>query len=134
MCVCVCVVVLDASIAQLGERQTEDLKVPGSIPGRGNFCSAACSFSFGLVVLLVLVLAIAIVLALALAFALDILIASASLCMHGSLRLLARTYVRVASSEHNPIHDTMHNMMHNMQYNTTNTLHTQYSDDHTLIR
>jgi hypothetical protein len=23
-------------IAQLGERQTEDLKVPGSIPGRGN--------------------------------------------------------------------------------------------------
>ena len=24
-----------ASIAQLGERQTEDLKVPGSIPGRG---------------------------------------------------------------------------------------------------
>ena len=27
-----------ASIAQLGERQTEDLKVPGSIPGRGTFC------------------------------------------------------------------------------------------------
>ena len=30
-----------AAIAQLGERQTEDLKVPGSIPGRGNlsmFC------------------------------------------------------------------------------------------------
>ena len=26
-----------AVIAQLGERQTEDLKVPGSIPGRGNF-------------------------------------------------------------------------------------------------
>ena len=24
-------------IAQLGERQTEDLKVPGSIPGRGMF-------------------------------------------------------------------------------------------------
>ena len=24
-----------AAIAQLGERQTEDLKVPGSIPGRG---------------------------------------------------------------------------------------------------
>ena len=24
-----------ASIAQLGERQTEDLKVPGSIPGGG---------------------------------------------------------------------------------------------------
>ena len=29
---------LDASIAQLGERQTEDLKVPGSIPGRGILC------------------------------------------------------------------------------------------------
>ena len=26
-----------AAIAQLGERQTEDLKVPGSIPGGGNF-------------------------------------------------------------------------------------------------
>ena len=26
---------LQAAIAQLGERQTEDLKVPGSIPGRG---------------------------------------------------------------------------------------------------
>ena len=26
-----------ASIAQLGERQTEDLKVPGSIPGGGTF-------------------------------------------------------------------------------------------------
>ena len=26
-----------AAIAQLGERQTEDLKVPGSIPGRGSF-------------------------------------------------------------------------------------------------
>ena len=26
-----------ASIAQLGERQTEDLKVPGSIPGLGTF-------------------------------------------------------------------------------------------------
>ena len=25
-----------ASIAQSGERQTEDLKVPGSIPGRGK--------------------------------------------------------------------------------------------------
>ena len=25
-----------ADIAQLGERQTEDLKVPGSIPGHGN--------------------------------------------------------------------------------------------------
>ena len=31
-----------AGIAQLGERQTEDLKVPGSIPGHGVirfFCS-----------------------------------------------------------------------------------------------
>ena len=27
---------LVAAIAQLGERQTEDLKVPGSIPGGGN--------------------------------------------------------------------------------------------------
>ena len=40
-CVCawisVGVVCFDASIAQLGERQTEDLKVPGSIPGRGIF-------------------------------------------------------------------------------------------------
>ena len=26
-----------AAIAQLGERQTEDLKVPGSIPGLGSF-------------------------------------------------------------------------------------------------
>ena len=29
-------VVVPAAIAQLGERQTEDLKVPGSIPGGGN--------------------------------------------------------------------------------------------------
>ena len=27
---------LSAGIAQLGERQTEDLKVPGSIPGTGK--------------------------------------------------------------------------------------------------
>ena len=27
---------LSAAIAQLGERQTEDLEVPGSIPGYGN--------------------------------------------------------------------------------------------------
>ena len=27
----------EAAIAQLGERQTEDLKVPGSIPGLGIF-------------------------------------------------------------------------------------------------
>ena len=26
---------MEAAIAQLGERQTEDLKVPGSIPGLG---------------------------------------------------------------------------------------------------
>ena len=26
-----------AAIAQLGERQTEDLEVPGSIPGLGTF-------------------------------------------------------------------------------------------------
>ena len=26
----------EAAIAQLGERQTEDLEVPGSIPGYGN--------------------------------------------------------------------------------------------------
>ena len=26
---------MQAAIAELGERQTEDLKVPGSIPGRG---------------------------------------------------------------------------------------------------
>ena len=33
-----------ASIAQLGERQTEDLKVPGSIPGRGTFSCFWLSF------------------------------------------------------------------------------------------
>jgi hypothetical protein len=27
-----------AAIGQLGERQTEDLKVPGSIPGLGTHC------------------------------------------------------------------------------------------------
>ena len=32
-----------AAIAQLGERQTEDLKVPGSIPGLGNFSYLADS-------------------------------------------------------------------------------------------
>ena len=32
-----------AAIAQLGERQTEDLKVPGSIPGLGTFsCRRRC--------------------------------------------------------------------------------------------
>ena len=36
---------LDASIAQLGERQTEDLKVPGSIPGRGTFSPFCCVWS-----------------------------------------------------------------------------------------
>ena len=30
-----------AAIAQLGERQTEDLKVPGSIPGGGTFAIRA---------------------------------------------------------------------------------------------
>ena len=32
-----------AALAQLGERQTEDLKVPGSIPGGGtlSFCNVA---------------------------------------------------------------------------------------------
>ena len=29
--------IFQAAIAQLGERQTEDLKVPGSIPGGGTF-------------------------------------------------------------------------------------------------
>jgi hypothetical protein len=33
-----------AAIAQLGERQTEDLKVPGSIPGLGIFWHAVCMF------------------------------------------------------------------------------------------
>uniref|UniRef100_A0AAV1V9F3 Uncharacterized protein n=1 Tax=Peronospora matthiolae TaxID=2874970 RepID=A0AAV1V9F3_9STRA len=32
-----------ASVAQLGERQTEDLKVPGPIPGRGTFAQP-CRF------------------------------------------------------------------------------------------
>ena len=32
-----------ASVAQCGERQTEDLKVPGSIPGRGTFAQL-CRF------------------------------------------------------------------------------------------
>ena len=31
-----------AEIAQLGERQTEDLKVPGSIPGLGNCYLFSC--------------------------------------------------------------------------------------------
>ena len=31
-----------AAIAQLGERQTEDLKVPGSIPGLGTFSYVKC--------------------------------------------------------------------------------------------
>ena len=33
------IIILDASLAQLGERQTEDLKVPGSIPGGGIYHS-----------------------------------------------------------------------------------------------
>ena len=32
---------LQAAIAQLGERQTEDLKVPGSIPGLGTIISTS---------------------------------------------------------------------------------------------
>jgi hypothetical protein len=32
---------IEAALAQLGERQTEDLKVPGSIPGGGTFCPKA---------------------------------------------------------------------------------------------
>jgi hypothetical protein len=32
---------LSAEIAQLGERQTEDLKVPGSIPGLGKMIPSA---------------------------------------------------------------------------------------------
>ena len=35
-----------AAIAQLGERQTEDLKVPGSIPGRGNYLLPTTGVSF----------------------------------------------------------------------------------------
>ena len=31
--------IFEAAIAQLGERQTEDLKVPGSIPGLGMLFS-----------------------------------------------------------------------------------------------
>ena len=34
-----------AAIAQLGERQTEDLKVPGSIPGLGILWSSAYKIS-----------------------------------------------------------------------------------------
>ena len=34
-----------AAIAQLGERQTEDLKVPGSIPGLGTFLAPAKTFT-----------------------------------------------------------------------------------------
>ena len=33
-----------ASIAQLGERQTEDLKVPSSILGRGSIFSATTDY------------------------------------------------------------------------------------------
>ena len=35
-----------ASIAQLGERQTEDLKVTGSIPVGGSFLELLCVFFF----------------------------------------------------------------------------------------
>ena len=33
-----------AAIAQLGERQTEDLEVPGSIPGLGSYFSKRFRF------------------------------------------------------------------------------------------
>ena len=36
---------LIAAIAQLGERQTEDLKVPGSIPGLGTFLAPTKFFT-----------------------------------------------------------------------------------------
>ena len=39
---------MSAAIAQLGERQTEDLKVPGSIPGRGRSRS---TFGSGMIVI-----------------------------------------------------------------------------------
>ena len=40
-CIIIIIIIFDilyysAAIAQLGERQTEDLKVPGSIPGGGS--------------------------------------------------------------------------------------------------
>ena len=35
-------IVYQAAIAQLGERQTEDLKVPGSIPGLGKQLHVSC--------------------------------------------------------------------------------------------
>jgi hypothetical protein len=38
---------LEAAIAQLGERQTEDLKVPGSIPGLGIYLVSACEVRCG---------------------------------------------------------------------------------------
>ena len=34
---------LEAAIAQLGERQTEGLKVPGSIPGFGIYLLSECA-------------------------------------------------------------------------------------------
>ena len=39
-------ILADAAIAQLGERQTEDLKVPGSIPGLGKLHEAVCRVRF----------------------------------------------------------------------------------------
>ena len=35
------ILIQEAAIAQLGERQTEDLEVPGSIPGLGSFFGRA---------------------------------------------------------------------------------------------
>ena len=49
---CVCNV---ASVAQLGERETEDLKVPGSIPGRGTFAQL-CRFLHPSVLFLLIML------------------------------------------------------------------------------
>ena len=40
------ITIFQAVMAQLGERQTEDLKVPGSIPGRGIlFYLRPCGFA-----------------------------------------------------------------------------------------
>ena len=43
---------LSAAIAQLGERQTEDLKVPGSIPGLGTFFPTSARLEPWVIVLL----------------------------------------------------------------------------------
>ena len=46
---------MQASIAQSGERQTEDLKVPGSIPGRGTVLlifSSICQVALKIIVII----------------------------------------------------------------------------------